>query len=155
MYIHVLPKLKFDKLMEKEGWNDNNVPTDKAFISICCLPNIKKNYLEDYKHIIDEHWFKENHPNVLNIDFDDITEEERETRYGMSYGMTDKDADMIVEFAKKNADKKDFYIHCMAGKSRSIGVGCALREFFNCKMSCFFGINGRNDFVYNKLKERL
>ena len=111
MYIHVLPKLKFDKLMKKEGWNDNNIPTDKAFISICCLPNIKKNYLEDYKHIIDEHWFKESHPNVLNIDFDDITEDKRETRFGMSYGMTDKDADMIVEFAKKNADKKDFYIH--------------------------------------------
>lgn len=155
MKIHVLPKARFDKLMEKEGWNDNNIPTDKAFISICCMPNIKKNYLEDYKHIIDEHWFKENHPNVLNIEFDDIQEEKKETNWGMSYGMTDEDANKIVEFAKQNADKEDLYIHCMAGKSRSVAVGLALREYFGCQFGCMYGLNNINDFVYKKLKVRL
>ena len=155
MVIHVLPKYRFDSKMEQEGWNDTNIPNDKAFISICCLPEIKKNYLEDYKHKTDEHWFTENHPNVLNLNFDDIQEDKKETAWGMAYGMTDEDANKIVEFAKQNADKEDLYIHCMAGKSRSVAVGLALKEYFGCKFGCVYGIDGRNDFVYNKLKERL
>lgn len=155
MVIHVLSKYRFDTKMEQEGWNDNNIPSDKAFISICCTPDIKKNYIEDYKHKSDEHWFKENHPNVLNLNFDDIQEDKKETAWGMAYGMTDEDANKIVEFAKQNADKEDLYLHCMAGKSRSVAVGLALREHFGCQLGCMNGINGINDFVYKKLKERL
>lgn len=153
--ITAIPKKRFDKIMAREGWSDTNLPSNLAFISICCLPEIKKNYLEDYKHKTDEHWFRENHPNVLNLDFDDVKFDKVETAWGMAYGMTDDDATKIAEFAKQNADKDEIVIHCMAGRSRSVAVALALSEHFKCKMVCFFGINGINDFVYNKLKGKL
>lgn len=155
MKIIVLPKIKFDREMEKNGWSDNNLPSDKAFISICCNPIIKKNYLEDHKHKTDEHWFKHNHDNVLNVEFDDIFVPEFETNYGMAYGITDTVAKEIVDFAKKNKDKNEIYIHCMAGRSRSVGVGLALKEYFNCDFSCGARWDRYNDFVYNKIKENL
>lgn len=67
-------------------------PENSAFISICCLPEIKKGYLEAVKKETDEHWFKENHENVLNVEFDDILMEKAETEYGTVYGMTDEEA---------------------------------------------------------------
>ena len=155
MKIKVLPKCKFDKMMSDNGWNDNNIPSDKAFISICCNPIIKKNYLEDYKHKTDEHWFKKNHKNVLNVEFDDIFVPEFETLYGMAYGITDSTAKKIVKFAKDNSDKEEIIIHCMAGRSRSVGVGLALKEYFDCDFICNTRWDRYNEFVYNKIKENL
>jgi hypothetical protein len=79
--------------MQEFGFSDERLPDkDEAVISICCTPEIKHNYLEGHKHETDEHWFKEQHDNVLNVDFDDITTPTKSTQYGMSYGITDEQA---------------------------------------------------------------
>lgn len=141
--------------MKKNGWDDSNIPVNAAFISICCTPDIKKNYLEELKHKNDDHWFKHNHSNVLNVEFDDITESSIETYYGIAYGITDEIAQKIAKFIKDNHDKEIIYVHCMAGKSRSIAVGKLISEYCNCRLSCYFGIDNLNEFVYNKIRKYL
>lgn len=155
MKIHVFPKLRFDAYMRKNGWNDSNVPSNCAFISICCTPEIREKYLKEIRNINDFHLFSDKHENVLNIEFDDITSDKLETIYGIAYGITDEQAQQIVDFAKNNADKEHIYIHCMAGKSRSVAVGIALKEYFGCDFGSFYGSNNLNKFVYNKLAVRL
>ena len=151
--IQILPKYKFDYFMKQNGWNDLNIPSDTAFISICCKKNIKENYLRDFKHREDFHWFKRNHPNVLNVDFDDVIQPEIETRWGMAYGIDDYTAKEIVQFALDNMEKNTLMIHCMAGKSRSVAVGKALSELLDCKFTCFYGTDNMNEFVYKKIKD--
>ena len=68
-YCFVYPHKIFDSYMAKSKWNDDHVPQNVAIISICCQSEIKKKYLEEHKHETDEHWFKKNHSNVLNIEF--------------------------------------------------------------------------------------
>lgn len=153
--ILALPKKRFDKLMKRNGWNDANIPDNAAFISICCHPNIKENYLKKIRKIDDEHWFKYDHPNVLNIEFDDIPCETKDTPYGMAYGLTDADASRIADFVKANQDKEIFYIHCMAGKSRSVGVGMAISNCYFAPMTCYQGTDERNEYVMNKIAEKL
>ena len=153
--IQILPKYKFDYFMQQNGWNDLNIPSDTAFISICCKKNIKENYLRDFKHREDFHWFKRNHPNVLNVDFDDVIQPEIETRWGMAYGIDDYTAKEIVQFALDNIEKDTLMIHCMAGKSRSVAVGKALSELLDCKFTCVYGTDNMNEFVYKKIKDNI
>ena len=153
--ILILPKKRFDELMKRNGWNDANIPDNAAFISICCNQIIKENYLKKIRKIDDEHWFKYNHKNVLNIEFDDIHCETKDTPYGMAYGLTETDATRIADFVKANQDKENFYIHCMAGKSRSVGVGMAISNFYFVPMTCCQGTEERNEYVMLKVKEKL
>lgn len=154
-HIQILPKDKFDSFMKENGWNDMNIPANTAFISICCHKNIKENYLRDFKHIEDFHWFKRSHPNVLNVEFDDVVYDKIDTKWGMAYGIDDYTAKEIVKFAFDNADKENLIIHCMAGKSRSVAVGKALSELLDCDYTCVFGDNKMNEFVYKKIKENV
>ena len=107
-------------MCKDNGWDDNNLPENIAFISISSTPDCIKHVIEDE----DAHYFKQNHPNVLNLDFDDITENEEvvETESGsiVCKCISDKDASRAVEFISRNIGK-DFFIHCRAGKSRSQG----------------------------------
>jgi len=158
----VMSHKDFDEGMEHEGWNDANVPADHAFISICCSPAFREKYFKRH-NTVDEHWFKGEHDNVLNLDFDDITEPSKETEYGTAYGITDEQAKQILEFFEKNQDKRHWFIHCHAGKSRSMAVGNYLVNKWNKlhggpgtwgrlhKLNG--GILGQNMFVYNKLKD--
>lgn len=101
---------EFCKLMEDNGWNDNNLPTDIAFISIGS-GRPKDN---------EPHYFKENHDNVINLDFDDITDYTLEGWIGVK-GMSDEQAQELLEFIENNVGKH-FYVHCSAGVSRSQAV---------------------------------
>ena len=119
--IQVFSKFDFDELCYQNNWSDWNVESlgDKAFISICCTQDVAEHHLEEK----DEHWFNESHPNVLNLDFDDI---ETDTKFGdneeyIARAMTEDEATEILEFVEKNLGK-DIYIHCRAGASRSQGV---------------------------------
>ena len=131
--INVLKHTDFDETMLLSGWNDSNVETlkDTAFISICCQPEIKKNYLEDFKGEVDEHWFGQNLRNVLNVEFDDIEEEFTDTQYGRALGITDKTALEIKNFIDTmyKSGVKNWYIHCRSGRSRSVAVGIYLIEY--------------------------
>ena len=123
--IYILPHSRFDNICESNVWNDNNVESlkDKAFISIICTDDVRKYYLEEDE---DEtsHWFKENHDNVLNVEFDDCEEIiSLDNKYDkFAYPITQEQANDIYKFILDNMGK-DFYIHCRAGISRSGAVG--------------------------------
>lgn len=131
--INVLKHTDFDETMLLNGWCDTTVESlkDTAFISICCQPEIKKNYLEDYKEETDEHWFRNDLRNVLNVDFDDIEEEFTDTQYGKAIGISEDTAAKIKTFIDEmyNNGVKNWYIHCRSGKSRSVAVGIYLIEY--------------------------
>lgn len=135
--ISVLSHINFDNTMSVNDWTDINVDKlkDTAFISICCLPEIKHNYLEEHLHETDEHWFKKSHDNVLNVEFDDIVEDYIDTKYGKAIGISEQTAKAIVEFINKSYNKgiKNWYLHCRSGKSRSVAVGVYLMNFLKNK----------------------
>ena len=108
---------EFDKNCITHGWNDSCVPPDIAFISIVGTEECQKYYLEE----TEEHYFKEPHPNVLNLEFDDISEEYIDWKGHRFLGFSDSQALKTYEFIKSNLGK-DFWIHCRAGASRSQGV---------------------------------
>lgn len=113
--LNVYSHMVFENELTKRGLTDENVETFKndAFIDI-----IGKGVEDGLSH-----FFKENHENVLNLEFDDIDKEVE--RYGTTdvlYGMSKEQAKETYDFIMKNKDKS-FTICCAAGMSRSQGVG--------------------------------
>ena len=111
--IIVVNKYDFPDLVELT--KDRN---DIAYISIEHSDNCLKYLLNDKK----EHYLASS-DNVLNVDFDDITEDfDYEPPLGhWFYAINEKQAKDIVDFIENNLDK-NFIIHCRAGKSRSQGI---------------------------------
>ena len=111
----------FDEDMRKMGLNDNNVEdSDMAFISIMGTSECLKYYLDEGDT---KHYFKD-HPNVLNLDFDDI---ESDVIYNGHHfkAMTMEQAEKSVDFIEKVVNNKvnEIKIHCRAGYSRSRAFG--------------------------------
>lgn len=106
---------EFDEICRINGWNDDNVDalSDKAFISIISSEECQKYYLEEDK----KHWFKRDHRNVLNLEFDDISEDNLYKGHQFK-AMTDEQAKRVFEFIENNIGK-DLIFHCSAGVSRS------------------------------------
>lgn len=102
----------FDDICSANGWNDSTVEKldDKAFISIIDSESVQE-YFE-----YTEHWFKRNHPNVLNLEFDDVEKDAE-----ISHVITESQAKKIVDFIEANLGKQIF-VHCQAGISRSGAV---------------------------------
>lgn len=121
--VEAYPHKVFDTICRENGWVDTNVEKldNIAFISIIGTKDVLDHYLKEDG----EHWFKEKHPNVLNLEFDDVKEDIEWEGY-KAYAITDEQAKQIVEFIEKNLGKQ-FYIHCRAGVSRS----GAIREFIH------------------------
>ena len=72
MKITVLSHYLFDKLMKEFKLNDENVESqDMAFISIIGAPECLEYYLDEGET---KHYFGD-HPNVLNLEFDDIEDD--------------------------------------------------------------------------------
>jgi predicted protein tyrosine phosphatase len=111
-YVLVFNHKNFDAYCEQEGYNDNNVETfnDLAFISIC-------GSLEDDG----THYFKENHSNVLNVRFDDVTDDLVIGGVTLYKTITYEQAKVIFDFIEENIERT-FIIHCLAGISRSQAV---------------------------------
>lgn len=118
--IEVLSHYLFDEKMKKLGLNDENVEnTNKAFISIIGTEECRKYWIgED-----DKHFFK-GHPNVLNLDFDDI---EDDVMYNGHHFKTMRieQAEQAIEFIENNIANgvETIDIHCRAGISRSRAFG--------------------------------
>lgn len=129
--ILVYSHTEFDMLCYKNGWNDDNVEllNDKAFISIIGTDNCLKHYLEEEAY----HWFKQNHSNVLNIEFDDISREENVFYKGYELKSLDLSlSERCLDFIEANIGKT-FIIHCRAGKSRS-------QAFYRFIVDCYSDI---------------
>lgn len=93
---------------EVNNWKTNeDLPENVAVISIISSPfnKIEGEY----------HWFEED-KNVLNLDFDDISESENEL-----IAFSVEDARRVIKFVIANKDK-DIYINCSAGVSRSQAI---------------------------------
>ena len=122
MRVKVLSHFLFDEDMKRMGLNDGNVEdSNMAFISIIGTPNCLKYYLdeEDTKH-----YFSEGHPNVLNLDFDDI---DCNVLYNghLFETMTMTQAELSVDFIEEQIKNgvETIEIHCRAGLSRSRSFG--------------------------------
>ena len=129
MKVYCYSKTEFEKIANANGWSDDNPPTDWAVISICCKPEVVVNVLDSR----DAHFFAKNHENVLNVEFDDITQDEQYiSDPGMgftAYGLDLKTARNIVNFIDSHVGM-NFMVHCRAGKSRSQAVTRFITDFY-------------------------
>ena len=117
----VLSHYHFDEDMRKMGLNDTNVEdSNKAFISIIGTPECLKYYLDEGDT---KHYFA-NHPNVLNLDFDDIDSDVMFNEH-LFKTMTMEQAEESVDFIEEMVDNgvNEIKIHCRAGYSRSRAFG--------------------------------
>lgn len=96
---------------------------DIAYISIGETQDcIEYNKYDEYGHYL------ENSDNVLNIDFDDISEDIEVENYHFKT-ITDEQAKQIYDFILNHSDYH-IICHCRAGKSRSQGVIRAVFDMF-------------------------
>ena len=114
--VYIFSQRVFDALMADMKWNDSTIDLidDTAIISICNTDGSTK------------HWFKENHDNVLNLDFDD---NEHPTPGANIISMSEEQAKQIVDFYEKNINANCFIVHCEAGISRSAAVATCFIDF--------------------------
>ena len=121
MKVTVLSQFNFDERMKKMGLSDDNVEEQNAaFISIIGTPECLSYYLDegDTKHYFGDH------PNVLNLEFDDIEDDVLYNGHHfktMRMEQAEKAVDFIENIVDKNVD--DIFIHCRAGFSRSRAFG--------------------------------
>jgi hypothetical protein len=85
---------------ERNGWNDENLPPDIAFISIVGSKECQEYYLGEEE----THYFSQSHPTVLNLAFDDIPKDQVEWKGHVFYGLSEEQAEEIVEFVKNKDD---------------------------------------------------
>ncbi len=127
MKVKVLSRDDFNAAMMKNNLLDNNVENHKESLFI----SIAGTYSSDY------HWFKDNHKNVLNLNFDDLDFRDWDLYHGQKLegpGKTffdTKMADEIIKFIEDNKKTaKNLYIHCTMGVSRSGAVGVTINDYY-------------------------
>ena len=119
MKLKVLSHYLFDEDMKKMNLNDDNVEkTNMAFISIIGTKECIKYWIQED----DKHYFKD-HPNVLNLDFDDISDVVIYNGHRFR-GMNLEEAEKTVDFIEKMIESGVDVIegHCKAGFSRSRAI---------------------------------
>lgn len=123
-----MPQCKFDKMCIDFGWNDDNIENEQsnAFISIIGTKGVLENYLNEGNT---EHHFKRNHKNVLNLEFDDVSQDMDFGTY-KAYSLSEEQARQIYVFVNENIGK-DIFIHCRAGQSRSVAVARFIMECYS------------------------
>ena len=140
MNIFILSKRQFDELMIKKGLTVENVEskvTKAALISICSEVD-QENYIDQRPH------FNKDTSNVLNLLFEDITEDLWTKTMGKDVLMKafTKDQGLkVIEFLNKHKDKETLIIHCAAGISRSGAIGTFAAEYFNVDLEKFNELN--------------
>ena len=117
----------FDTMCYKKQITDDNVENidDCAFISIIGTKECRRFYLEDETG----HWFKEKHNNVLNLEFDDVTED-LIWKGHLFKAMSEEQAEESINFMELNKNK-NIFIHCKAGISRSGAFSMVFFDFYN------------------------
>lgn len=129
MKIIVLSHYLFDEEMKKNGLNDENVENiNTAFISIIGTPECLTYYLDEGNT---KHYFC-NHNNVLNLDFDDISDDVMYNGHHfktISMEQAEKTVDFVENSIKNGVDT--IKIHCRAGMSRSRAVAEFIYRYCN------------------------
>jgi len=124
MKVYVMSQYLFNDFCITNKFDDTNIENNKnaAFISII---GSKDN--DDSSH-----FFKKDHLNVLNLEFDDVLQDG--VLFEHKYKAISSDqAGQIVAFIEANNDK-DFYVHCSAGISRSGAIGTFISEYYGYEL---------------------
>lgn len=144
--IKVYSQIDFNNVMKSNGIDDSNVENEKDSIFIS-ITNINGEM---------EHWFKENHKNVINLDFDDTSSDNEELRT-----ISDKQAESLMFFIdgnlSKNTEDVDVYIHCLVGMSRSRAVAEYIKRHYDVvydKIERDLYYNYLNHEVLNRLERK-
>jgi len=131
MRVHVLSKRLFDKLMADNKITDENVEKMDSifFISITDTPQVLR--MMGFDENYNDHYFKEDHDNVLNLEFDDVEHDGQSspTNDGDTRAFSESQAEMLYQFIKKHRDKETCIVHCQAGISRSGAVGSFINGY--------------------------
>lgn len=152
MTVHVLNHYEFVKRMLSLGLDDSNVESaNMAFISIIGTNDVMEHHIGEKVG----HYFMRSHHNVMNVEFDDTTEDVSFGPYDeyKAKAITEEIATEMDRFILYNVDKgvTDFYIHCWAGQSRSQAVGNHIIDYYG-------GVSDDTDTVldiYNPLVKAL
>ena len=148
--IEVSSHALFEERCKGLGVNDDNVESEKfsnlAFIDIIGTKDSIEKYLHEDNT---KHWFEKEHPNVLNLEFDDISEDEFEYNGIVFKGFTNEQAKKSYDFILAN-ENKDFIICCRAGISRSQAFGNFIHDYFGGYDSSSL-LGTPNYYVYTKL----
>lgn len=144
--IKVYSQIDFNNEIKSNGIDDSNVENEKDSIFIS-ITNRNGEI---------EHWFKENHKNVINLDFDDTSSDNEELRT-----ISDKQAESLMFFIDENLSKNtedvDVYIHCLAGMSRSRAVAEYIKRHYDVvydKIERDLYYNYLNHEVLNRLERK-
>lgn len=137
--IKVYSHIDFNNVMKSKGIDDSNVENEKDSIFISITSRDSKI----------GHWFKENHKNVINLDFDDASDDSEGLKT-----ISDKQAESLMFFIDNNlsanVNDTDVYIHCLAGMSRSRAVAEYIKRHYDV------GYNKRErDLYYNYLNHEV
>lgn len=142
--IKTYSKVDFKSLLKERGINDSNVEklTNEYFISIS--PHAGPDM---------EQIFKQPHPNVLTLFFDDVgadcykSGEPVVRGFIFARAMVYEQAVASVKFIQTMTSNDTVHIHCMAGSSRS----GAYLKYISKKQNIECNINGYNKHVYKLL----
>ena len=166
--VMVYPHMEFDKFCMELNIDDSNVEDNSkfAFISIIGTEQVIDDYLGEHGT---RHFFNHNHPNVMNLEFDDVGKDFDFTYNTNVFGSADEvDARLIhfktiseeqakecVDFIDNNIGKT-FVIHCRAGRSRSQAIYRYIvdmyEEYKDCKGNLDNPCLTPNQEVVRKLK---
>lgn len=134
--IVAMARLSFENYCKNNNINDNNIPKDSFFI---CIHNTfgKENT---------QPFFKESHDNVLNLYFDDCSEDYITSDLGelvMGKSFTKDQAQTVIDFLDKQKECgiDNGIIHCQAGISRSGAVASFTANYFNMNKFVFKSLN--------------
>jgi len=126
--IYIINKKAFDETMSDNKLDDSNVETwdQYAFISIIDYTADDLDYYSQLFRCTKEHYFERDHANVLNLEFDDCEYEIQGKVFDV------KMAEKVIEFLDNLPETvSTIIIHCMAGISRSAGIGEFIVNYFN------------------------
>ena len=156
--IHVMGINEFVTLMRENKFTDENIDgvKDLAIISITCGDNSNDSFMSSKHGTHDEHYFKRNHINVLNIECYDIDREfEKDGKKYLPFNT--EQAKQVIDFIEVNKNK-NYIIHCHAGISRSGAIGQFITDFYGWSDKSTFRYQYGNRIIPNteitkKLKE--
>jgi len=134
MKILIVPQRQFDETMKKHNLNDGNIEEKTKLALISVVETFEQGY---------QHWFKEDHVNVLNFDFDDIEKAELETATYTAKGFSFEQGKKLIKFLE-SIDKEKcnlLIVHCAAGISRSGAIGTYANEFLQLDNKEFLNNN--------------
>ncbi len=136
--VYALPYNVFNDMMTERNITDENVEEwkNQAFIEVQGKEDIKDEKLAFH--------FKQDHPNVLRLTFDDVEEDtelpDLSGDFTWAYCINEEQAKILHEFIHRNKDKH-FLTHCYAGVSRSGAISQYICEIKDIPLTTFQEMN--------------